>query len=144
MPLLALALQWHALASSAPPSPPPAPAASLRFSTAYGSHMVLQQAPKTAVVWGYCAPARCADVKVTLAAEGKKSATGHALTPQIVDAQPGGSPGTFIAKLPATDGGPTPHTVTVTDGAATATLRDVVSNCLSCAMVARCRLATRT
>jgi hypothetical protein len=80
---------------------------------------VLQQAPKQAVVWGRCAPADCASVKVSVATEaGLQLAT--------VSAGPGGEVGTFIAKLPPTVGGDTPHTVTATAGSATATLTDVL------------------
>jgi hypothetical protein len=34
-------------------------AASLRFATNFGSHMVLQQAPKQAMVWGVCSSTPC-------------------------------------------------------------------------------------
>ena len=103
------------------PAPPP-PLKAFRFSTAYGSHMVLHQAPKTPVVWGYCgSAAACAAVKVTLKAEG--AAASAALT---VDTALGGEPGTWIAKLPATEGSDTPHTVSATDGTHTVALDDVL------------------
>lgn len=92
-------------------------AAGLGFATSYGDHMVLQQSPKQAVVWGHCGAAGCGKITISLAA--KSSATSQ-------PAAPGGVPGTWIAKLPAITGGDTPFTVTVTDGTATATLSDVL------------------
>ena len=80
---------------------------------------VLQQAPKQAVVWGHCAPSKCASVKLSLSV----TATD---TPQTVSAQPGGAEGTWIAKLPATKGGDAPHKVTATDGTDTVALDDVL------------------
>ena len=44
----------------------------------------------------------------------------------VMPAGPGGPPGTWIAKLPATKGGDTAYTVTVTDGTATAKIIDVL------------------
>jgi len=110
------------VSGSTKPLPVPPKHKAFRFSTAYGSHMVLHQAPKTPVVWGYCgSAAACAAVKVTLKAEG--AAASAALT---IDAALGGEPGTWIAKLPATEGSDTPHTVSATDGTHTAALDDVL------------------
>lgn len=108
------------MSGSTKPLPMPPKLKAFRFSTAYGSHMVLHQAPKTPVVWGYCnSTAACAAVKVTLKAEGGGAA-------RTVDAALGGEPGTWIAKLPATEGSDTPHTVSATDGTHTAMLDDVL------------------
>lgn len=107
------------MSGSTKPLPVPPKLKAFRFSTAYGSHMVLHQAPKTPVVWGYCgSAAACAAVKVTLKAGGTAART--------VDAALGGEPGTWIAKLPATAGSDTPHTVSATDGTHTAALDDVL------------------
>ena len=123
--------------------------ASLTFAHSYGSHMVrahtaqqatylmastclwlqlnrphaaasqvLQQEPKQAVVWGRCSPIKCASVKVSLSAAGD--------IPRTVAAQSGGVAGTWIAKLPATAGGDTPHKLTATDGADTVALDDIL------------------
>eukprot|EP00750_Incisomonas_marina_P007110 INCI14767.2.p1 GENE.INCI14767.2~~INCI14767.2.p1 ORF type:complete len:230 (+),score=44.66 INCI14767.2:179-868(+) len=95
-------------------APAPAPPTGLRFATTYGDSMVLQQSPAQAVVWGYCGAAGCSDVRVQL----------DDASPQ--DTSAGGLPGTWIAKLPATEGGPAAHNVTVTDGSSNVTLTDVL------------------
>lgn len=92
----------------------PAPPSGLRFANSYGDHMVLQESPARAVVWGYCGPQGCDDVRVSL--DGVSN----------VLASPGGEAGTWIAKLPATDGGSKAHTVIVSDGNQTVTLTDVL------------------
>ena len=92
--------------------------AALGFATSYGDHMVLQQGPKQAVVWGHCGDAGCAKITITLSSSSSATATSPV--------QLGGPPGTWIAKLPATAGGDTPHTVTVTDGTTTAKIEDVL------------------
>ena len=71
------------------------------------------------MLWGHCPPAECASVKLTLATE-----TGELLAE--VDVELGGEEGTWIAKLPPTAGGDTPHTITAKAGSATATLTDVL------------------
>ena len=80
---------------------------------------MLQQAPKQAVVWGHCPAAACASVKVQLLGPGA------ALIAEVA-ASAGGAPNTWIAKLPPTAGGSTPHAVHVSAGGATATLSDVL------------------
>ena len=80
---------------------------------------MLQQAPKQAVVWGHCPAAACASVKVQLLGPGA------ALVAEVA-ASAGGAPNTWIAKLPPTTGGSTPHTVRASAGGATATLSDVL------------------
>ena len=97
-------------------------ASTFRFAHSYGSHMVLHQAPKSPIVWGFCASAhQCGSVNVTLAADGAPAA--EAVT---VAAQPGQATGTWIAKLPPTDGSDTPHTVTATFDLGTVILSDVL------------------
>jgi len=97
-------------------------ASTFRFAHSYGSHMVLHQAPKSPVVWGFCdSAAQCGSVNVTIAADGAPAA--EAVT---VAAQPGQATGTWIAKLPPTDGSDTPHTVTATYDLGTVTLSDVL------------------
>lgn len=117
--LLPVLLSAGAVALPSAGTPPPLPA--FRFATSFGTHMVLHQAPKTPVVWGYCDPATCASVKVTLQAEGAPVDT-----VTTVAAQTGGVPGTWLAKLPATPGSDTPHTVTATDGSSKAEISDVL------------------
>ena len=70
------------------------------------------------MVWGHCSPSKCASVKVSLSAAGD--------IPQTVAAQSGGVAGTWIAKLPATAGGDTPHKLTATDGTDTVVLDDIL------------------
>ena len=68
-----------------------------RFAASYGNHMVLQQAPQRAVVWGYGSGAELR------------------LDGQEVAVETGGEPGSWIAKLPATEGGAEPHTLVLLD-----------------------------
>lgn len=96
------------------PAPAPAPPTGLRFATTYGDHMVLQQSPARAVVWGYCGATGCSNVRVQLDNE----------SPQATSV--GGLPGTWIAKLPATDGGSASHNVTVSDGNSSVVLGDIL------------------
>lgn len=135
---------------------------SLRFATSYGNSMVLQRAPQAgefervtrlvtmtcfgiaplvpaahdsathdgaaasasspcpAVVWGWCAQPPCTSVTVTLDGTAATMAT-----PTV--------PGTWIVKLPATSGGPTPHTVVVTEGATSVNISDVLFGDVWCA-----------
>ena len=60
--LLTTIAAMAALRTAAPPPPPPL--AALRFAHSYGDHMVLQQAPKQAIVWGYCGAKGCSGVEV--------------------------------------------------------------------------------
>ena len=92
----------------------------IRFAHSLGSHMVLQQAPKRAVVWGFCDPSTCASVNVSYAPSSELSAA------QTVSATLGTEAGTFVAKLPSTAGSDTPYTVVATDGSTSATLTDVL------------------
>ena len=99
----------------------------LRFAHSLGDHMVLQQAPKQAIVWGICDPAKCADVHVTLAAAAATDNLSSTVATSVTIAATAGTvPGTFLVKLPATAGGATAHTVTATDGTSTAILTDVL------------------
>ncbi len=117
-PMLVLLPLLSSFASAAAQLGPEA--VSLRFATSYGDHMVLQQAPKQPVVWGRCPPTQCADVKLSVHAQ----TTGELVAE--VDASVGGEEGTWIAKLPPTPGGDTPHTITATAGSTTARLTDVL------------------
>ena len=98
----------------------PAGQTPIRFAHSLGSHMVLQQAPKRAIVWGFCDPSTCASVQVTLVRFSEPSAS------QTMSATLGADAGTFVAKLPATAGSDTPYAVVVTDGSTRATITDVL------------------
>jgi len=92
---------------------PPTP--TLRFAHSHGDHMVLQQGPKQAVVWGYCPSSGCEGVTVTL--EGSAP----------IKAEAGGEVNSWLAKLPATRGGSKQYSVKVADaGGNSATLTDVL------------------
>lgn len=85
--------------------------AEFRFALAYGDHMVLQQAPAKATVWGFAQPASRVTVKATAPA-----ANGNTFTAEVVTA---GSDGTWKAMLPAVAGGAAhPYTVTATSSTA--------------------------
>ena len=71
-----------------------------RFAASYGSHMVLQQEPRRAVVWGYYGGSETAPVVLQLDGKPVQVANGH-------------EPGSWIAKLPPTPGGTQPHTLTL-------------------------------
>lgn len=92
-------------------------AASPRFAASYGSHMVLQQAPRRAVVWGY----HHGHGGVVLELDG-----------EAVDVADGGEPNSWIAKLPPTAGGTEPHTLALWGGGAAgnATQRQVLDDVL--------------
>eukprot|EP00041_Stephanoeca_diplocostata_P033498 m.1108937 g.1108937 ORF g.1108937 m.1108937 type:complete len:474 (+) comp24352_c0_seq33:177-1598(+) len=96
---------------------------SVRFAHSYGSNMVLQRAPKKAVVWGFCSDLgqSCgSSVSVTLAsADGASSST----TP----ASPGGLPGSWLAVLPATKGGVgTSYNITASSQSSSASIGNVL------------------
>ena len=77
--------------------------------------MVLQQQPSRAVLWGHCdEQTGCGGISVTLDGGAK------------VAAQAGGINGTWIAKLPPTEGSSDAHTISVSDGTSNATLEDVL------------------
>ena len=84
----------------------PAP---FRFALAYGDHMVLQQAPAQASVWGFAPPS----TRVTVTAS---SGTAPATEAVAV----AGSDGTWKAMLPAIPGGSSPYTITAAQDSAAA------------------------
>jgi sialate O-acetylesterase len=85
---------------------PTAVTAALHFSRALGSHMVLQQAPARANIWGFGAPAD-SSVTVTLHAS-ITTQREHPVARISVMASPDGS---FVVKLPAQPGGTTAHII---------------------------------
>lgn len=85
-----------------------------RFARTYSSHMVLQQSPQRAVVWGYYSSSS-STVQLTLDAV-------------AVATFPGQVPGTWMAKLPPTEASHTAHTLVLLDDLTntTTTLDDIL------------------
>jgi hypothetical protein len=98
-----------AAAAAGPPPPPPA----FRFANTLGDHMVLQQAPAKAQIWGF-APAG-SSVSVTSSAAGSAPVTAAV-----------GADGTWQAALAPVKAGSTPITITAKAGAASIVLKDVL------------------
>jgi sialate O-acetylesterase len=97
--------------SSAPPALTPPVTAALRFSRALSSHMVLQQAPARANIWGFGAPAG-SQVAITLHTVAPDTTQqGHLVARVSTVAM---SDGSFVAKLPAQAGGTTAHIIRAT------------------------------
>lgn len=85
----------------------------LRFSRALGSHMVLQQAPARANIWGFDAPAG-GEVIITLLAMDSESGSGSGRLVGTATAMADQN-GSFAALLPPQPSGPRsspiPHTI---------------------------------
>lgn len=86
----------------------------LRFANTYGNHMVLQQAPQRAIIWGFCNEASCNKTKLVV--------DNNATFIPMVNFETK----TWLVKLPAYKGGPTSHNITVDDGSNSITLSDVL------------------
>ena len=93
---------------SAPPAPAP-----FRFASSQGSGMVLQMAPSQATVWGFSKEGASVSV-------GFQGRTIAATTMQWLNQS------TWLARLPATQGGVAEYNITATSAGATITLSNVV------------------
>lgn len=96
--------------------PPPAVPRCMELSNAFGSHMVLQRAPESAVVYG--------SVCGKLAGAKSVSVTIDSGSPTTATIAPGAT--TWSVKLPPTPASLTPHTLKIQSGAFEATLSDVL------------------
>ena len=95
----------------------------LSFAASYGSHMVLQQAPAHATVWGF-APASMAALAVTLSLAG----AGHQSSVPATLSRFNDTALVWRAELPpvAATEPVSSYTLTVAQGAASATIDDVL------------------
>jgi len=103
-----------ACASAAPTKSPPPP--TFRFAKAVSDGMILQSAPKPAMVWGFCDT----DAKVSVSFNGKS------IDATVGPDQATGSMTTWRALLPATPASFDLHSLTATSAGVTLTLRDVM------------------
>lgn len=101
-----------------------ASAPKVQFSKALGSHMVLQQAPAAANVWGTARGAETVTIK--LSSYGRRSEPRDVLKASVTVTV--GADCMFGAKLPPQAGGPQPHRITaIADtGGPAATMDDVL------------------
>lgn len=98
-------------------------AASLRFANSYGDHMVLQHGTQN-LLWGRCGDLnRCNQVKATLSTTDVKD---NILLIDTSIVQTSAPAGDWVVKLPAMDASHTPYVITVTDGAETVNISDVL------------------
>lgn len=91
---------------------PPSGSQGLRFARAYGSHMVLQSAPRRANVWGWASTPS----PLTLTLSGPSGKTEHPATMEAYNASE--SMYTWHVQLPATPAGVAAYSLSVAPSAA--------------------------